>query len=128
MKKVALILLICIYSLATIGFSINQFYCCGKLESVSVTIAEKVQQKCVPGNEKQGCCKNKYQFLKLNDKHFSANEISNPVKYIVDLHSYSASFPSISITDQKNIIAKRSNAPPQYPGVPVYIYNCAFRI
>ncbi len=40
MKKLAAISLICIYGLATMGFSLKEFYCCGKLKTISVTLAK----------------------------------------------------------------------------------------
>ena len=124
MKKFALILLICVYSLATMGFSIHQFLCCGKLKSVSITLAQDTKN----GNEKSGCCSNKYQFFKVKDNHFTADDIKIPVKQFINLHLFTSSFQEITFVTQKIIIADRSNAPPLNPGVPAYIYNCVFRI
>ncbi len=128
MKKAALILLICVYSLATMGFSVKQFYCCGKLKSTSISLTKDAEQKCGKGNEKSGCCDNKYQFFKVKDKHITADEVHSPVKHFNDLHLYTPSFQDISFVSQKTTIAYRSNAPPLRTGVPIFICNCVFRI
>jgi hypothetical protein len=127
MKKTALILLICIYSLATMGFSLQKFYCCGKLKSTTISLTQNTE-KSGKGNEKSGCCDNKYQFFKVKDKHITADGVSSPVKHFVDLHLYTPSFQNISFASQKLVIAYRSNAPPLHTGVPIYIYKCVFRI
>lgn len=128
MKKAVLILLICVYSLATMGFSLKQFYCCGELKSTSLSLMQDAKQKCAKGNEKNGCCDNKYQSFKVKDKHITADKVSSPAKHFVDLHLYTPSFHDIIFASQKTIIGYRSNAPPLYIGVPIYIYNCVFRV
>jgi hypothetical protein len=128
MKKAALILLICIYSFATMGFSLKQFYCCGKLKSTTFSLVHEDKENCGKGNQKSGCCDNKYQFFKVKDKHISADQVNSPVKHYVDLHLYTPSFQDISFAAQKPVIAYKSNAPPLHAGVPPYIYNCVFRI
>lgn len=128
MKKVVLILLICVYSLAIMGFSLKQFYCYGKLTSTTFFISQDEKQEWGKGNKKSDCCDNKYQFFKVKDKHISAGEVGSPVKYFVDMHLYTPSFQDISFASQKPVIAYRSNAPPLHTVVPIYIYNCVFRI
>jgi len=128
MKKVALILLICVYSLATMGFSLKQFYCCGKLKSVAISLTQDANQKSGKGIKKSGCCDNKYQFFKVKDNHITADQVNSPVKCFIDLHLYAPSFQEITFASQKTLISYRSNAPPLYTGVPLYIYNCIFRI
>ena len=128
MKKATLILLICIYSLATMGFSLKQFYCCGKLKSTTLSLVQEEKESCGKGNEKSGCCDNKYQFFKVKDNHIAADEVNSPVKHCVDLHLFTPSFQDISFVSQKTAIAYNSNAPPLRTGVPIYIYNCVFRI
>jgi hypothetical protein len=128
MKKAALILLICIYSLATMGFSFKQFYCCGKLKSTTFSLVPQDKQECGKGNEKSSCCDNKYQFFKVKDKHITADEVHSPVKHSLDQYLYISSFQDISFVSQKTTIAYKSNAPPLRTGVPIYIYNCVFII
>lgn len=127
MKKAALILLICIYSVATMGFSLKQFYCCGKLKSVTVALTQDAKRKCSKGSG-SGCCDNKYQFFKVKDKHKSANTVSCPVNHFTDLHLYTSSFSNTTFAALKTTITYSSHAPPLHLGVPVYIYNCVFLI
>ncbi len=130
MKKAALILLICSYSLATMGFSLKEFYCCGKLKSVTVELTPNKKQTCNKGDGGSGCCDNKYQFFKVKEKHISAAKVSSPATYFIDLGLFtpSSSFQQIWFASPKNIVANRSNAPPLHSGVSAYIYNCVFRI
>src|SRR5688572_26531886 len=127
MKKAALILLICIYSLATMGFSLRQFYCCGELKSTTFSLVEDAQQNCSKGDGKIGCCDNKYHFFKVKDKHINADQVSSLVKHFIDLHPNIPSFQEMSFASQKPVIAYRSNAPPLRTSIPTYIYNCVFR-
>ena len=128
MKKVAPILLICIYSLATMGFTLKQFYCCGKLKSITFSLTQQAKDKCAKGDDKSGCCDSKFQFFKVKDNHISADQTDFPVKHFVALHPYTPSFQDISFVSQKSTIAYKSNAAPLRTGVPIYIYNCIFRI
>src|SRR5712671_2111887 len=95
MKKTALLLLICIYSLSTFGVSLKEFYCCGKLKSVALTLREYEKQKC-KSDDNSGCCKTKFQFYKINDKHFAADILSSPVKHFSYLPSFTPYRQTIS--------------------------------
>ncbi len=128
MKKFALILLICIYSLSTVGFSLKEFYCCGKLKSVTVALAQDTKQKCSKGDEKSGCCNNKYQSFKVKDKHFAVSDLKIPAKHFTDLTLFTPVFQQISFASQQSATANKSHAPPLHTSVPIYIYNCVFRI
>ncbi len=123
MKRTSLILLICIYSFSTYGVSLKKFYCCSNLNSVSVTLADDAKDKC----SKDGCCKTKYKFFKVNDKHLANSELFTSVKYYTDLFSFTPSYQSISFPKQVDIF-NDCHAPPLYLGVPIYISNCVFRI
>src|SRR4051794_8835060 len=81
MKKIVLILLILIYSMSTFGVGLKEFYCCGKLKSISVTLIDSGKEKCNKGDDKGGCCQSKYQFLQVKDKHFASVHPSLPLKY-----------------------------------------------
>ena len=128
MKKAVLISLIFIYSLATMGFTLKQFYCCGKLKSITISLTQNGEKKCGKGNEKNGCCDNKYQFFKVKDNHITADQVSSPVNHFIDLHFYTTPFHNSNFVSQKTAIAYRSNAPPLDKSIPIYIYNCVFRI
>ncbi len=128
MKKIVLILLICSYSLATMGFSLKEFYCCGKLKSATIELTPNKKQTCSKGNEKSGCCDNKYHFFKVKDNHISGKDLDIPLKYFTDLASYTSEVQPISFASQKIDVINGSHAPPLHTGVPIYISNCVFRI
>ena len=127
MKKAAITLLICIYSMATMGFTLRQFYCCGILKSITLSLTQDTKLKCGKGSG-DGCCNNKYQFFKVKDNHITADQVSSLVKYSIDLHLYNPALNEISFASQKTLISYRSNAPPLHTHGPLYIYNCVFRI
>jgi len=128
MKKIALILLICIYALSSFGVGIKQFYCCGKLKSTSISFAEDSKIKCAKGDKKSECCKTKFNSLKVKDTHIAADDISNPVKHFTDVHLFTLSFEVVALANGPMGIANTSHAPPAHYGIPVYILNCNFRI
>ncbi len=127
MKKVVLILLICSYSLATMGFSLKEFYCCGKLKSVTVALTPNKKQPCNKGDG-SGCCDNKYQFYKVKDNHFSGKDVDISLKYFTDLNFFISEVQQILFASRKIHVINGSHAPPLYTGVPIYISNCVFRI
>ena len=128
MKKAALISLIILYSLSSVGISFKEFYCCGKLKSVSVVLADLQKDQCRHGNSKDECCKFKYQSLKVNDTHFAADQVHAPANFYTDLRIPETPFPTDVLIISEARIINGSHAPPLYRGVPVYIYNCVFRI
>lgn len=128
MKKIVLILLINSYSLATMGFSLKEFYCCGKLKSVSMELTPNKKPTCNKEDGRSGCCDNKYQFYKVNDNHLLEKVVDIPLSYFTDLDLFTSRVQSISIGTNEWEVINRSHALPIFKGVPIYIYNCVFRI
>ncbi|KIO78897.1 hypothetical protein TH53_00885 [Pedobacter lusitanus] len=131
MKRILSILLLMIYTTASFGFSVKQFYCCGQLKSVSLTLKQAVNEQCSKGNEKDGCCKNQFHNLKVKDSHTVSDEVSSPAKYFTDLHliTFNTFYQGPVLTDvQRIVINNPTNAPPLNHGVPIYIFNCIYRI
>jgi hypothetical protein len=128
MKKFALILLILIYSMSTFGVGLREFYCCGKLASVSITLVDTGKEKCKKGDSKDDCCKSKYQFLQVKDKHFASDHPTLPLKHSIELVSTTASIYAVTLISQEIDVINGSHAPPLIAGVPIYIANCVFRI
>jgi len=128
MKKVAIILLINIYGTSTFGVSVKQFYCCGKLKSISFSLTPDAKRTCSNGIEKSGCCDTRYQFFKVKDNHIAGSQISSRFEPFIALHLYTSSIREIIFVSQKALISYRSNAPPMQTGVSLFIYNCVFRI
>ncbi|TKK70179.1 hypothetical protein FC093_05365 [Ilyomonas limi] len=124
MKRIFLILLICAYAVSTMGVGFGEFYCCGKLKSKFITLADNNKEKCT----KEGCCKTKYQFLKLKDNHVASADIYLPAKHFAALHFYAPAFITLS-PERPSVPTNRSHAPPLYDdGLPLYLSNCIFRI
>jgi hypothetical protein len=127
-KKITIILLLGIYSLSTLGLSLKSFYCCGKLKSVSVTIAQDQQQKCANDDGMSDCCKTKYQFFKVKDNHVAGDVVTAPASHFCYLHLFTSSYHAINFPSEKKEVANPGNAPPLNHTVPAYIFNCVFRV
>lgn len=130
MKKFVTILLICVYALATMGFSLREFYCCGKLSSKSVTFISNENEKCAKGNNNDDwCCKYKYQYFKVKDNHVSAGHIHLlAFNHRFNLPLYKLSLQDLIFSSQENTFGYTSNAPPLCYSVPIYISNCVYLI
>ncbi|MEP6616783.1 MAG: hypothetical protein ABJA57_09405 [Ginsengibacter sp.] len=127
MKRLALILLIGVYSLSTFGVNIKQFYCCGKLKSVSI-IASANPDRPFKKDTNDGCCKTKYKSFKVKDCHLGSSDIVSPVNHYTDLVSFDYPFQKFISPSQKVDVINGCHAPPLHPGVPVYISACVFKV
>jgi hypothetical protein len=114
--------------MSTLGLSLKSFYCCGKLESVTVSISQHEQKTCANDDGTSDCCKTKYQFFKVKDNHVAGDVISAPVLHFINFHLFPSSFQVINYSSEKVDLANLSNAPPLLHTVPDYIFNCVFRI
>lgn len=126
MKKFTLLLLICLYTISSVGVGISQFYCCGKLKTTSLSFIHANNIKC--GKGMQGCCKTTFKSLQVKDTHVAAAVITNPVKPFLDLlFSYAdLSVSKVSVADKK--LAYADTAPPLHYNVPFYTLHCAYLI
>lgn len=128
MKKIATILLICIYGLSSFGVAIKQFYCCGKLKSTSITFTLAKRDNCGVGDTKNGCCKDKIHFFKVKDNHIGADVINNPVKQFSELHLPIPIFEINPTIISQVTVANKSHAPPLRNCNALYILHCVYRI
>lgn len=128
MKKIAIVLLICVHTLSSFGVGVRQFYCCGKLKTTTISFIQETKEKCSKGDEKSGCCKTKFKSLKLTDNQIAADTISNPTKHFTNLHLFTPSFEVTALGNELLDISNASHAPPANHGIPVYLFNCTFRI
>jgi hypothetical protein len=111
------------------GFSMKEFYCCGKLKSISLTIVDEGKAKCKHGDSNtDGCCKNKFQYLKVKDNHVKAVKTILQSSFLSVLDTQFPALQSVPFSSIKENTSYQSNAPPLYNGVPVYLSNCVFRI
>lgn len=128
MKKISIILLLCIYACSVLGIGVSQFYCCGKLKSINITFAEFSAKKCKMDVPMTGCCKTTFKSLKVKDTHIAADGITNEIKYFSCSQLLIGTFePHVPIFITCNT-TNNSNAPPLHHGVPVYIFNCLYLI
>jgi hypothetical protein len=128
MKKAAAIFIICIYAISSLGFSVKEFYCCGKLKSVTLSLHEDGSKACSKSESKGKCCKTKFQYLKVKNSHLASTILvnaSNDFQFQLPFTSLRAAkiFGFVPVID-----ANRSHAPPLHPGIAVYISNCVYRI
>ena len=121
MKKTALIFLVFIYAFSTTGIRLESFYCCGKLKSVKLTLADYA-------NVNDGCCKTTYQSFKIKDNHIAADAITAPALPYVHIHSFNSGCQIPVFVSAHAIVSNNDHAPPLHYGIPVYISNCIYRI
>ena len=68
-----LIIILASYSIASFGVSLNYFYCCGKLKTIS--FAEKSIAKACKGSKKKNCCRTEKVTVKLKTDQKASGEI-----------------------------------------------------
>ena len=128
MKKLAAISLICIYSLATMGFSLKEFYCCGKLKSVTLSLQVDGSKACSKNESKDKCCKTKFQFFKVKNNHLASTILVNCSNDFKPLLAFTPIHAVKLVGVVPGIDGNRGHSPPLHPGIAVYISNCAYRI
>ena len=125
MKKVSLILLICFYSIATLGVSVKGFYCCGNLQSIDLSFSVDENTS----TQKTDCCKTTFKFFKVNDNHFITDQnscLNCQVALVPSFNLFSSTY--FYNRFEKATVIHNSHPPPLYNGVDIYLSNRAFRI
>ena len=128
MKKVAAIFIIGIYAISSLGFSVKEFYCCGKLKSVTLSLHEDGSKACSKNESKDKCCQTKFQSIKVKNSHLASTILVNctndfqPILPFTPIHAVKF-VGAVPVSD-----SNRSHAPPLHPGIAVYISNCVYRI
>lgn len=129
MKKFLSILLILIYSTATFGMTVKEFYCCGKLASVSISFNADSKKTCGNKVKSGGCCKTKFHFSKIKDNHQAADALKLPVKHIAHLDIYLPVLNSDNTSiAQVNTASGVHDPPILHSSTPVYIFIRVLRI
>jgi hypothetical protein len=124
-KKVAIILLVLVYSASVYGVTINRFYCCGKLADVSVSA--NCQYKRDSKAIGSACCKTIKTNFKVKDNHFSA-KTDLTLKSSFALINVVFFIPaSPEIINLREVNAYNSQAPPAQRD-PLYILYSNYRI
>ncbi len=128
MKKIALILLACVYVLSSLGIGIKQFYCCGKVKYTHLSMVQNATGQCSKGNEKSGCCQTKFKSLQVKDSHVAADSIISPDRYFTSILFHPTLFQIMPVAAQPTDIFYAGNAPPTLHGIPIYIFCAVYRI
>lgn len=127
MKKAAIVGLMLVYLFSAIGVTVTSSYCCGSLESTSLSIGENYggHPRSLP--DANNCCKTTKQTFKVKDQHLASGTLFHFVK--------SAPFVSSSITERNDCVAEveecpvfNSHAPPKWQSTPIYTWNCTYRV
>jgi hypothetical protein len=121
MKKAAVIFLVFLYGFSTTGIAVKGDYCCDKLKSVTLVLADNAK-------DKNGCCGVKYQSLKVNDVHAAAHIVSAPASWFILIDVLNNIYTIDIIAHQYQHSFVNVHAPPLITSTPVYISNCVFRI
>jgi hypothetical protein len=133
MKRFPAFILLLIYSITSIGATVQLHYCMGKLSGWSLALTEAHSNECSKcGMEKtessdKGCCHDESKLLKVQDDQ-KANYISLEIYKlpvaapVISDHTIAGSLP-----ETKGLLPQ-SNAPPRSSGIDICIYNCVFRI
>lgn len=128
MKKAAAIFIIGIYAISSLGFNVKEFYCCGILKSVRLSLHVDGGKACSKDQSKDKCCQTKFQYLKVKNSHLASTILVNctndfqPILPFTPIHAVKF-VGAVPVSD-----SNRSHAPPLHPGIAVYISNCVYRI
>lgn len=125
MKKIAQIFLLVIYTAAALGISVKGFYCCDTLRSVSVSLTGTREDNT---DTKDGCFKTKYQVLQVKDNHCAPVLSAAPEAVYAEIAPLFYSCIQTIIPGSEPVVTHQSNPPPLLATIPVYLYDCVFRI
>lgn len=131
MKKALSILLLLLYTMTSFGFSVKEFYCCGQLSTVSFSVQQNVNEKYSRHSEKKSCCENQLNTLQVNDTHILSGQSAGQVKHLANLFLSTLGnyYHTPVLTGIERVsINNPTHAPPIYGEVPIYIFNCTYRI
>lgn len=131
MKKALSILLLLLYTTTSFGFSVKEFYCCGQLSKVSFSVQQDVNEKYSRHSEKESCCENQLNNLQVNDTHILSCQSASQVKHFTNLFisTFGNYYRTPVLTGIESVsINNPTHAPPIHGEVPIYIFNCTYRI
>lgn len=129
MKRFLAFILLLVYFTSATGAVISTHYCGGKISSVTVKNTNKEKCKICKAKEekKKGCCKTEHKILKVDDTHKSVDlSYKFTVSDYINTPSYYFQNEVSTVNDIK--VLRAANTSPPLRKVPVYLYNCVFRI
>ncbi|MXV14632.1 HYC_CC_PP family protein [Hufsiella ginkgonis] len=125
-KRIAAIMVLCIYLVTSTGFAMSLHFCGKKLSKVSINQAAKSCCKALSEKEDK-CCKNKKVTVRIADEHATGMIAKAPVPTGIDLFVLTLSCFSAQFSMHAWQAVSAAHSPPVAP-VPLTIRNCVFRI
>lgn len=110
------------------GVSLNYFYCCGKLKTISFKIEKKKNKVCKKKSGKK-CCENKTVTVKLKTDQKTTPTVDAKLNIFLTQATIPQSFylPTRIVAKEINDFSLYSNPPPQN-FLSKNILYCVFRI
>ena len=129
MKKIVIILVLCVYSATTIGATIHLHYCMDKFVGWTLWHDEKDNEcgKCGMKEKKGGCCKDEHKHIQLKTDH----QKSSVEDYLHQITAPAIITPLVTFVFGPvglSYYIPAPNAPPHIPKDPLYILNCVFLV
>lgn len=130
MKKLAAILLMTLYSLATMGTTIAMHYCMGDKMGVSLgysnpDVCEYCHMEKHPDEYTDHCCKNENHFVKVTADQDIAVSSQWIKLFVAPATTAAPAFPDLALSSLFKSPAKGKLIPPE---IPLYQRHCNFRI
>ena len=123
MKKLGILLLIFIYSSTVFGYSVNKFYCCGKLSAISISTNFDFKCSC---KSMPDCCKTVKTNFKIKDCHFANPHALYNENFIFDL-TREKLFSTVEQFQLYSTTSFNSHSPP-INSTTLYSLFCTYRI
>ncbi|MFT3903100.1 MAG: hypothetical protein QM727_07995 [Niabella sp.] len=95
-----------VYGFASFGISLNYFYCCGNLKTVSLSVASQQEQDNCPMKGKKGCCEHKTVSHKI-----SVDQNANAALFLASLHCGPAALPAPPYLAKANVLYAQFHTP-----------------
>jgi len=126
-KKALLFAVLVFYTLSSMGVSLNYFYCCGKLKSITVKVNTEDQGKCHKKDHKR-CCDHVTVDLKLNVDQLQT-DVHSLTHYDLSVPVLLYSGDPFSLNESNNRNLNLLYKEPHYKSkYALYILNRVFRI
>ncbi len=128
MKKFLIAIVALLYLAVSSGLAINIHYCMGKVASAGFFHNDSGQcGKCGMKSNNDGCCKDEFKMVKLNDLHQLFNNDIN-ISVSPDLlntchNNFNSDLTAVQLSSQVH-----NNSPPDSGNPSLYILHCVFRI
>ena len=130
MKKIILISLLAVYSIATIGATVHLHFCMDRF--VGWSFFEKKDAICgkcgMEEQDKEGCCKDEHQHFKLDTDH-QKSDVATLLHYKLTPQIASVfSAYQLPVYINNAVLHPASHVPPDIHKERLHVFNCVFLI